>query len=141
MILLKSIFGIPLKDYALIFRIYFLLYKTKWMIFNKSFEKIINWISTDLINISYHQSQYVQVVKIRNYTRSLSKLVPFKSLCYDRALTAKRELNRLNIYSEIHFGLDTTDKQMKGHVWIICNEMIVIGEESIKKYKSVRYFS
>jgi len=138
---LKSLFRLPINDFPLILRLYFLLWWSKWIIFNRSVEWIINWVSTDLDSKQYSQADYNQIIKVSLYTKKLSKFVPFKSLCYDRALTVKKVLNAKDILSEIHFGVNTSEKALKGHVWIICNDMVVIGEEASNRFKSVRHFT
>ena len=139
--LIQNFLKIPIQDFILIFKLYILLFKCKWIIFNRSFQWIGDWISTDLEELKYTQEDFDHIIKVSRYTKSLSKYVPFRSLCYDRALTVKKMLNAKRIYSEIHYGVNISREPLNGHVWIIANDMLVIGEEVSNKFKSVRYFS
>lgn len=139
--LIQNILKTPIQDYILIFNLYILLLKCKWIIFNRTLQWIGKWISTDIKKLKYTQEDFDQIIKVARYTKTLSKYVPFRSLCYDRALTVKKMLNSKNIYTEIHYGINVSKKPLNGHVWIIANNMLVIGEEVSHKFKSVRYFS
>lgn len=142
--LLNKIRSIPITDYPLLFRIYFLLYLSKWYIEQRHLKDILSWIETNLVQQEqqWYQQNWRYIRRVAAYTNALSKYVLFESKCYDKALTVKKILNEQHIPSILHFGVAKSENtSLKAHAWIICGEWNVIGGRVARDYTSVRTFS
>ena len=57
-------------------------------------------------------------IKICKTIRIASKYMPWKSLCYDRAITAKWMLNKREIDNHLILGTRPNDKGYEFHAWV-----------------------
>lgn len=140
--LINQLRRLPISDYQLILKIYFLLYLSKWYIEKRHLKDIVIWISQE--NLKNKEVLFLEMKmsrKVARYTQVLSKYVIFQSKCYDKALTVKKILNQRNINSTLLMGVAILDdKEMKAHAWIKCNEQLIIGGEIAHEYTPVQSF-
>jgi len=141
--LFKILKRTSVSDYKLIFKIYFLLYKSKWRIEKHSLQEIINWISLgeNVVERALTETEKIRVYKIAHYTNVISKFVFFKSKCYDKALTTKKILNTYNIPSSISMGIKTSElDNLEAHAILTCNFRCILGGDIAHEYTFVRTF-
>ena len=133
---------LPFSDYKLVFRIYSLLYISKWYIENRHLKNIVEWIGLkDASERPLTKKEMQTAWKVAHYTRTLTRLVPFKSKCYDKALTVKKILNQKNIPSALLMGVKTSeDNSMEAHAWVRCNQRLIIGGETAAEYTALKTF-
>ena len=67
----------------------------------------------------------------------LGERMPFRAVCYQRAIAGQRMLRRRGFEAVIHYGVDLKRKQMKAHVWISVNGRFFISEEERKRWAEV----
>lgn len=130
-------------DYGLAFRVYLLLYHSKWYIENHHLKDIVAWISKKAIQDKLPtKTELCTARKIVRYTCILAKFVLFDSKCYDKALTVKKILNQKNIPSTLQMGVKISpEKGLQAHAWIKCDEKLLIGKEVASQYTLVQSFS
>ncbi|MFT5668595.1 MAG: hypothetical protein ACI9DK_002800 [Vicingaceae bacterium] len=83
------------------------------------------------------------------YAKELSKMIkkvsfytPFRSLCFEQALTAKFLLNKKNIEATTYFGLNYESKSnLKAHAWTRTGNFYVTGNKGKEKFKVISTFS
>jgi len=77
-----------------------------------------------------------QVSKAMNL---LEKFAPWRPKCYNRALTAKRLLERRDIKPRLHIGFRKKDGEFDGHAWITyCGKFITGRLPGIRRYNELR---
>jgi len=124
-------------DYHLIFKIIAILPYAKLLIFTKKIAYIEKWIAIHQ-NSNYHIDDYRYVKKVTRYTNKIAVFMPFKSLCYDKALTVKKIVNQNNISTELNMGVCKENNQLKAHAWISYHGYLLMGGANSKKYTAVR---
>jgi hypothetical protein len=73
----------------------------------------------------------------------LEKFAPWKPMCYNRALTAKKLLQQKNIDVQMHIGFRKKEDVFDGHAWVSYKGKIVTGYlqglNSFKELKPLNY--
>ena len=77
----------------------------------------------------------------RSFNRVIRE-VPWKTKCYDQALTYKWLLGRRGLKATIYFGVAKgKESKLNAHAWLKFNNRIINGGEVKEKYTIVNYFS
>jgi hypothetical protein len=83
--------------------------------------------------------QLIQISILRAGKRS-----PWRTLCYEQALTARMMLRKRKYKSVIYFGLlknaDNANKNLRAHAWLICSGISVTGGKNNDNYSIVGRF-
>ncbi len=75
------------------------------------------------------------IKKISNYT-------PFRSMCFEQALTLKFMLNRKKIPCTVYFGVAESDTpNFKAHSWTRVGDYYVTGKKGKEEYTVISTFS
>ena len=85
-----------------------------------------------------------QLEKSRQIGKSIKKIsqyAPFRSMCFEQALTCKFMLNRRGISSTIYFGVVKNHNQkLKAHAWTRSGNQIITGAKGRHQFKVVSTF-
>jgi len=66
---------------------------------------------------------------------------PWRTRCFEQALTAKMMTRRRGIASRVFFGISKqADKQMAAHAWVKSGDFVITGWQRINEYKVVAEF-
>lgn len=69
---------------------------------------------------------------------------PWRTMCFEQALTARMMLRKRKHKSVIYFGLikknDNSDKDLLAHAWLICSGVNVTGGKNNDRYTIVGRF-
>ena len=65
------------------------------------------------------------------------RLLPWKPLCFPRAVAGKAMLARRGYGSVLTFGVAVGDDQMLAHAWLKANGVIIAGREGLDRYSPV----
>lgn len=75
--------------------------------------------------------------------KSGSAYMPFRTLCFEQALTAALLLREENIPYRIHFGMRknwSEAGQMKAHAWLVCGDEIITGKKGHRQHEVLSTF-
>jgi len=83
-----------------------------------------------------------EMIQLRQISKSmdlLEKFAPWKPMCYNRALTAKKLLKNQNINVRMHIGFRKKEDVFDGHAWISYKGKIVTGYlKEINTFKELK---
>ena len=68
-----------------------------------------------------------RINSIKHAVYSISPITPWRSKCFEQALTASFFLKICGISHTIHFGLNNDNSDLKAHAWLTVNEIYVTG--------------
>lgn len=67
------------------------------------------------------------LANIKAALRLIEKYAPWKPMCYNRALTARKLLHQYKIPSKMFVGFRKRAGEMDGHAWVKCGDFFVTG--------------
>lgn len=81
-----------------------------------------------------------QVATIRRAIRAWSRRLPWRTMCFEEALTAHWMLRRRGLRSTLHYGAATIDGDLKAHVWVRSGDLDVVGCDNAGDYALLAIF-
>ncbi len=132
---------ITVFDLHFIIHIFFVMFQSRRNINNLPLKKIVAKISKPNLPSNYtsnnKDSHYI--AKTVRYIKGLSRRAPFKSNCYDRALTLKYFLNKKEIPSALCLGVATSAEiDLEAHAWIEHQGKVIIGDDVSDNFTPVQ---
>lgn len=140
---LKYLFQLSTKDKLLIIEIIALLSFAKLCIKVIRFNILTNWIGKIHRETAREsKNSLMKLFKIKRFIKSITKYLPWESVCYDKAIAAKLILNRRKIPSTLYIGLVKSKYgQLDGHAWVRAGNFYITGGMERKKYHTIAFFS
>lgn len=77
---------------------------------------------------------------LRRVILSVSRRTPWRSMCFEQAITASLILKVLGISHQISFGLNTDNDKLKAHAWLKVNDIWVTGFMTSMDFTAVSVF-
>lgn len=96
---------------------------------------------TEMSSVS--SDELKRALTIGKLIRKISNYMPFRTLCFEQALTAAMFLKKEKIAYCIHFGMKkrwSDTGQMKAHAWLVCGEEIITGKRGHRQYEILSTF-
>ena len=136
---------LPWRDKSTAVKVVFLLVWSRLLIKSSSFRKLAEKMgSTDEIEmIPISPDELKRAQTIGRLIRSVSNYMPFRTLCFEQALTAAMFLKKGRITYRIHFGMKkhwSDMGQMKAHAWLICGDEIITGKKGHRQFEVLSTF-
>ena len=85
--------------------------------------------------------------EIGHMIQTVAKAMPFRALCLQQAIAARRMLDRRGIPATVHLGLsgaapqpDAADVAMAAHAWVQTGQTVITGDEELEKYTVIASF-
>lgn len=79
---------------------------------------------------------------IQNEVLKISRYTPWRSMCFEQALTAHVVLRLKGISHTIYFGINKNDiNNLKAHAWTRVDNIVVTGLQNLEKYTPVNFFT
>jgi len=136
----------PASEKALVVRIVIRLTKSRIKIKYKPFRELAAELGdkqgSQLPDITSSQLDYATRVGV--LIGGVSKWLPFRTMCFEQALTASAFLKERGVGHSIHFGVkkngDQSD-QLEAHAWTTCGDAIITGKRGHRQYQEVAVFS
>ncbi len=134
---LKDILKYPAREYLFFAEAWLLLAISRSLILFRPFRKLLPLLGKQVSQPEADQAasepvapeellKMIQISILRAARRS-----PWRTMCFEQALTARMMLRRRHLKSVIFFGVninpDETDKKMTAHAWLICSGFTVTG--------------
>lgn len=113
------------------------VYQYKIVLIMSSFKKCSETMKSTGSDKEYSKGE-LQLIAIG--IRRANKLTFWKNKCLVNTLSARKILNKRNVYSEAYLGLRKEDKDdsLAAHAWIVSNEIYLVPFE--KEYTIVYTF-
>jgi hypothetical protein len=130
--------------YVLYLEVLFTLVYARIMTLFYPFKKVARKMANSLKTRSESQNSEEalgRAIKLSQITKSLSKKVPFRALCFEQALCMQLLLQRRGFYSEIHFGLKTKEDQLAAHAWLVFEDITLSGAKGKEQFAVIKSFS
>ena len=83
--------------------------------------------SIDSSNQKMTNEERVVLLKVAKVVKILQKFAPWKPMCYNRALTAKKLLEKRGVDVIMHIGFRKKDNTFDGHAWISYCGSVITG--------------
>ena len=138
------------REYCVFAEAWLLLGLSRSLIFFRPFRKLLPLLGKQISQSEAEQSaselvasegllKIIQISILRAARRS-----PWRTKCFEQALTARMMLRRRHIKSVIFFGVNINsekkDKKMTAHAWLICSDFVVTGGRNNNAYAVVGRF-
>ena len=83
----------------------------------------------------------VDLSRLRGAVDATARRVPWRAVCFQRALALRAMLRRRGVASVLHYGIARADGEaLKAHVWLSVAGDVVIGGEVSAQYARVGDF-
>lgn len=82
-----------------------------------------------------------RALRVRDLIRAVCRWLGWKPRCLARALAATAMLRRRGLASTLYLGVRSTEPDIRGHAWVRCGSVMVVGGVSRGKYTSLGGFS
>jgi len=76
------------------------------------------------------------VALVSRTVAAVARRVPFRALCFEQGLTVQRMLRERGVPARLHYGIAAGD-ELKAHVWISVDDLMVHGGEVADQYAEV----
>ena len=123
---------------------WFTLSFSRIMIFFMPFRKLANYLG-ETTNESTNDLSKQELSKVKEIGREIKKAslyTPFRSLCFEQALTVKLMLKKRKIPATIYLGVaKEEDTKLHAHAWTRAGNYIVSGKREKDLFKVVSSFS
>lgn len=142
----KAGFGLSrysIKKLLLYGSIYILLGLSNLLIKLVSFKKLVRLFSnSDTIAQSVlPPEKMARLCLIRNAIVSVSRRTPWRSKCFEQAITASLLLKLLRVSYSICFGLNNENNELKAHAWLLVNDFYLTGYDVNMDFTAVSTFN
>lgn len=88
-------------------------------------------------NQSRGVSAFSEVRRVRWAVGLAGRVVPWKTSCLAKAVTAKLMLNRRNTPSTLHLGVCADTNVFGAHAWLLSGETVITGAAGMQAYVPV----
>lgn len=79
------------------------------------------------------------MTQVSSVIKLMQKYAPWKPMCYNRAMTAKRMLMRRNIFTNMNIGFRKKNNEFDGHAWLTYNRILVTGKvKDLSSFKKLQ---
>lgn len=140
---LTNFIKLPIRDKLLLFETCFILLTARLLVLLFPFRILAKLLGKHMTE-SPAQISSDQLEKSRKIGRSIRKVshyVPFRSMCFEQAITCKFMLNRKRISSTIYFGVVKNQNQkLKAHAWTRSGNLILTGAKGRHLFNVVSTF-
>lgn len=134
---------LPIREKFLFFEAGFILLTARLMVLIFPFKILAKLLGKHMTE-SPQQIPSNQLEESRKIVRSIKKVshyVPFRSMCFEQAITCKFMLNRRDISSTIYFGVVKDHNQkLKAHAWTRSGNLILTGAKGRHLFNVVSTF-
>ena len=133
----------PTKFYLL--EAFVLLVYARILVVFRPFKKIAPTLGTHMQETSTEVSseQLEKAKAIGRAIKRVSQFTPFRSMCFEQAITASIMLSKRGIETTTYFGVlkDKSVKEgLKAHAWIKVGESTITGNRGMNKFTVVSSF-
>lgn len=131
-----------MKKFVLYAFIYLFLGVANLLIKLVSFKKLVRLISNAT---EEHRPELTPKMRgrlntVKRAVFSVSRRTPWRSNCFEQALTASFLLKVLGVSHRIYFGLNNEDNQLKAHAWLMVHEQYITGFSTNMEFTAVSAF-
>jgi hypothetical protein len=141
-----------IKEYAMFTEAWFLMALSRLLIFFIPFKKLLPILGKPISDqeacetaVELDEASKDFLVAVQKSILRAARRSPWRTKCFEQALTARLMLKRRKLKSVIYFGVNknlfTKQKQnMLAHAWIICSGFTVTGGRNNKMFTVVGRF-
>ena len=140
---LAAFFTHPYKLYLT--EAFILLLYARILVVFKPFKKIAPTLGNHLEEASEipSEDQIEEAKTIGRAIKRVSQFTPFRSMCFEQAITASIMLSKRDIKTTTYFGVlkdESVKEGLKAHAWIKVGETTITGNRGINKFTVVSTF-
>nr|WP_321356422.1 lasso peptide biosynthesis B2 protein [uncultured Draconibacterium sp.] len=139
-----------ISEYSLFAEAWLLLAASRSLIFFRPFRKLLPLLGVS-VNQQFAEKAATEHVAVHVFLKQIqysilraSRRSPWRTMCFEQALTARIMLSRRKIKSVIFFGVnidnENSNKKMTAHAWLICSGFTVTGGKNNEIYTVVGRF-
>ena len=140
----KKIVQLSFEEYILIFVAFLFLFFSKLVLLFFPLKKLAPrlGIINQTLNTNLNSSQELKALQIKIAVARAARLVPWRSVCIDQAMTGLMMLSRHKIPSSLCLGVkkENNENKLLAHAWIVCGNRILIGGRESRGFKLVSTF-
>ena len=140
----------PAREYCFFAEAWILLALSRSLIYFMPFRKLLPLLGKQVTQPEANHAasepvasedllKTIQISILRAARRS-----PWRTMCFEQAITARMMLRRRNIKSVIFFGVNINsekqDEKMTAHAWLICSDFTVTGGKNNNQFAVVGRF-
>lgn len=83
---------------------------------------------------------WIAASRLASAVESASRRLPWRTVCFQKALALQWLLRWRGIPSVLHFGISQGEERLSAHVWVSLEGTILIGEASADSHAEVATF-
>lgn len=140
--LINSLFSLPLSSILLVVETIIFISIARLVVIFFPFRFIAKLLGNHQVESTEKIPVFQQEVgrKIGKTIRKISTYTPFRSLCFEQALTSKFMLNLRGISSTIYFGVAKEASNLKAHAWVRSGHHTLTGNKDKDQFIIVSTF-
>lgn len=142
---IQKLFNLTLSDWLLLVQCVYFLARSKSKIKFQKFQQVaptLGEINTP-VRKELSAFEYEAAEKIRLFTMRASRMVPWRSVCMDQAMTGVILLKKKRIPCTLYMGVRKKESGsgLDAHAWVVCGDKIVLGGQKSQFYTVTASFS
>ena len=142
---IQKLFKLTFADWLLLAQCFYFLALSKRKIKFLTFQKVaptLGNLNQD-VRFDLTPTEYAESEKIRLFTMRASRLVPWRSVCMDQAMTGIILLKKKHIPCTLYMGVRKKDEGqgLDAHAWVVCGDKIVLGGQKSLFYTVTARFA
>lgn len=142
---LHTFVKLPARHKFLVLRLCYLLPKSRMAVKKVPFKVLAAKMGelSDPKELGATNEETEEALCIGRLTRGLGKLMPFRTMCFEQALSCAEVLRSKGISHCIHFGVKKDQSQpdsLQAHAWLQCGDEIVTGKRGYSQYQRLSSF-
>lgn len=138
----QKLIGTPARDWLLLVEALICLAAASVAVRLLPFRKVAalasrRRLSDEAISADAHGQE---VSRVRWAVTAVASRVPWRAVCFQKALAAQFLLRRRRLPAMLHYGIRNQDEGLRAHVWVTSNDLPVVGSEVANEYTCVAIF-
>jgi hypothetical protein len=133
--LFKKYFRLSGSEKIILLQLFVLSFYTFILIKFYSVKKVFTQLQQLKIKVNNKKNINIPLI-IKNIHR-VSKYAPWRCKCFEQAVMAKIYFSSKGIITTIQFGIKKEGNELVAHAWLLCNNLIVLGERNYNEFTTI----
>lgn len=130
------------KKLVLYTSVYLLLGISNLLIKIISFKHLVRLLTNSCVEFHPILSprKLFRISSARQAIFTVSRRTPWRSKCFEQAITASILLKMMRVSHKINFGLNNDENELKAHAWVMVNNVYITGFSTEIEFIAVSSF-
>jgi hypothetical protein len=129
---------VTIKDYCFFAEAWLLLAYSRLLLLFRPFNKILPVLKNDVAPTK--DADIALLMQVQLSIARASKKSPWRTKCFEQALTARMMLKRRGFATTTYFGVLKNSDSLEAHAWLKFGEFVVTGWKKMDDYTVIGIF-